>query len=65
MPMNDELIAAAREARDEARKRARLARLAAEEAEDELRRAEEAYEELKVIWRGLDDFNAGASTVLS
>jgi hypothetical protein len=65
MDMDDDLLAAARWKREALRKLAKDARLAADEAEDEARRADESVAMLERVQRDqIDDFNAAASGIL-
>jgi hypothetical protein len=59
--LDDDLLIAARAKRDQARKRVMTCRQAVEDAEDELRAAEQAVQMIGQIKREHDGFNAEAA----
>ena len=65
MDMDEELVTTLRERREELRREAKAARLAADAAEDAYHRADHALAAVEDVQRELDDFNASARNILN
>jgi hypothetical protein len=63
--MKEDLLTALRIQRDSAREVARASRIAADEADAEYRRLDDAVEAAEMVVRDLEEFNESASGLLS